>query len=58
MDVREEQPEKHPGPKLVTLYTISILVTLSEIETSVAEPLYFASSAVFASVFNLYLNPS
>lgn len=31
---------------------------LSGTMTSVAEPLYSASSAVFASVSNLYLNPS
>ena len=58
MDVRDLQAQKQYSPKLVTLYTTPSQVTPSEIETSVAEPLYCASSAVFASVSNLYLNPS
>ena len=57
-DVREEHLPKHIHFKLVTLYETPLYVILSGIATSVAEPLYFASSAVLVSVSKLYLNPS
>ena len=57
-DVRDERKRKHLSPKLVTAKDTSLYVTLSGTTTSVAEPLYFESTAVFVSVSNLYLKPS
>ena len=58
MEVRDIQLMKQHFPKLVTAKAISEYVTLSEMVTSLAEPLYIANSAVFVSVSNLYSNPS
>ena len=62
MDVREVQFLKQPFPKYVTVKVkvkvSSLYVMLSGMQTSLAEPLYLDSVAVFSSVFSLYLNPS
>ena len=58
MEVNDSQYWKQLSPKLVTLYETPSYVTFAGIVTSVAEPLYCASSAVLFSVSRLYLNPS
>ena len=60
MDVREVQFLKQPFPKYATVKVkvSSLYVMLSGMQTSLAEPLYLDSVAVFSSVFSLYLNPS
>ena len=54
IEVRKDLLLKQPYLILVTLYALLNTTTLAGMVTSVAEPLYHASSAVFVSVSKQY----